>query len=83
MRFGAVVTDDDAVAEELLAPHQDYFVRALEPMAGLVQFSLRGHYDEDAVIGRIVEDDPEIERLRDAVAGRRRGRELLRPHQAR
>lgn len=69
MRFGAVVTDDDAVAQELLAPHGEYFVQALDSMAGLVQFSLRGQYDESAVIGRIVEDDPEIQRLRDAVAG--------------
>ena len=35
MRFGAVVADDDAVAEELLEPHQDYFLRSLEQMRGL------------------------------------------------
>lgn len=69
MRFGAVVTDDDAVADELLTPHQDYFVRALAQMKGLTQFNLRGDYDETAVLTRILEDNPEIQRLREQVAG--------------
>ena len=69
MRFGAVVTDDDAVADELLAPHQDYFVRALDSMDGLTEFLLRGDYDEAVVLARIVEDDPEIQQLRERIAG--------------
>lgn len=69
MRFGAVVTDDDAVTDELLAPHQDYFVRALDSMEGLTEFSLRGDYDQEAVLTRIVEDDPEIQQLRERIAG--------------
>ncbi|HEY2220583.1 GvpL/GvpF family gas vesicle protein [Actinomycetospora sp.] len=69
MRFGAVVTDDDAVADELLTPHQDYFVRALGQMDGLTEFSLRGEYDQTAVLTRIVEDNPEIQQLRERIAG--------------
>lgn len=69
MRFGAVVADDDAVADELLAPHQDYFVQALDAMDGLAEFSLRGDYDESAVIGRIVSENPEIEKLREKIDG--------------
>jgi hypothetical protein len=69
MRFGAVVADDDAVAEELLEPHQDYFLRSLEQMRGLVEFSLRGDYVQEAVLSRIVREDPEIDRLRRAIAG--------------
>lgn len=69
MRFGAVVTDDDAVAEELLAPHQDYFVRALEQLEGHLEFRLRGDYDQDAVLTRIVEADPRIQTLREKIAG--------------
>lgn len=69
MRFGAVVTDDDAVAEELLAPHQDYFVRALEQLEGHVEFRLRGDYDQDAVLTRIVQADPRIQQLREKIAG--------------
>ena len=69
MRFGAVVADDDAVADELLGPHQDYFVRALEQMDGHTEFRLRGDYQQDIVLAEIVESDPQIARLRDAVAG--------------
>ncbi|MDD7966339.1 GvpL/GvpF family gas vesicle protein [Actinomycetospora lemnae] len=69
MRFGAVVTDDDAVAEELLAPHQDYFVRALEQLEGHLEFRLRGDYDQDAVLGRILEADPRIQQMREKIAG--------------
>lgn len=69
MRFGAVVTDDDAVAEELLAPHQDYFVRALEQLEGHLEFRLRGDYDQNAVLTRIVEADPRIQTLREKITG--------------
>lgn len=69
MRFGAVVTDDDAVADELLAPYQDYFVHALEQMAGHVEFRLRGDYEQDAVLSRIIDADPEIQRLSESIRG--------------
>ena len=83
MRFGAVVTDDDAVADELLKPHQDYFLRALDQLRGHLEFRLRGDYNQDVILTRIVEADPRIQQLREKIAGRRRGRELLRPHPAR
>jgi hypothetical protein len=69
MRFGAVVTDDDAVADELLGPHQDYFVRALEQLEGHQEFRLRGDYDQDAVLSRILEADPRIQQMREKIAG--------------
>jgi hypothetical protein len=69
MRFGAVVTDDDAVAEELLAPHQDYFVRALEELEGHQEFRLRGDYDQDVILTRILEADPRIQQMREKIAG--------------
>lgn len=69
MRFGGVVADDDAVADELLAEHADFFVHALEQLDGIVQFLLRGDYDQDAIIGRIVEGDPEIQRLSESIRG--------------
>ena len=69
MRFGAVVTDDDAVADELLAPHQDYFVKALEQLKGHLEFRLRGDYDQDAVLTRILEADPRIQQMREKIEG--------------
>ncbi|MDL5156967.1 GvpL/GvpF family gas vesicle protein [Actinomycetospora termitidis] len=69
MRFGAVLTDDDAVRAELLDPHREYFSRALEDMAELVQFSLRGDYEQDVVLTRIVEENPSIRDLRERISG--------------
>lgn len=69
MRFGGVLTDDDAVRTELLDPHRDYFTRALDDMADLVQFSLRGDYDQGVVLTRIVEENPSIRDLRERISG--------------
>lgn len=69
MRFGAVVSDDDAVREELLEPHQDYFLRALDEIADYVEFSLRGDYEQDVVLSRIVEENPAIQDLRERIRG--------------
>jgi hypothetical protein len=69
MRFGGVLTDDDAVRAELLEPHRDYFARALDDMADLIQFSLRGDYDQDVVLTRIVEENPSIRDLRERISG--------------
>ena len=67
MRFGGVVTDDDAVTDELLGPHEDYFAWALEQVEGTAQFTLRGSYDEGALMERIVSADPEIRRLSERI----------------
>ena len=69
MRFGGVVADDDAVADELLTQHEAYFAWALDQVEGKAQFSLRGTYVEDALMTRIVRADPEIRRLSESVRG--------------
>jgi hypothetical protein len=69
MRFGGVVADDDAVADELLSQHEDYFAWALDQVEGKAQFTLRGTYVEDALMSRIVESDPEIQRLSESIRG--------------
>lgn len=63
MRFPAVV-DEGGVTDELLAVHYDQFVAALAGLAGRVQFSLKGRYDEEVVLREAVEGDGEIEALR-------------------
>lgn len=63
MRFPAVV-DERGVNDELLAVHYDQFVAALAGLAGRVQFSLKGRYDEEVVLREAVEGDGEIEALR-------------------
>ncbi|MGW4698040.1 GvpL/GvpF family gas vesicle protein [Kitasatospora cineracea] len=63
-RFGAVVRDPAAVTDELLAPQGERFRSALEELAGLAQFTVRGTYREEAVLREIVEQRPDIARLR-------------------
>ena len=69
MRFGGVVADDDAVADELLSQHEPYFAWALDQVEGKAQFSLRGTYVEEALMSRIVASDPEIRRLSESIRG--------------
>ena len=44
LRFGAVMTDEDAVAEELLAAHAEEFAAALEELEGRAQYVVKGRY---------------------------------------
>lgn len=67
MRFPAVVREQ-GVVEELLAPHEEYFARALETLSGRQQFTLKGTYNEDTVLREVLEGDEEISALRERVA---------------
>lgn len=69
LRFGAVMTDADAVIEDFVAPNEPALVEALEAVRGMVQFTLRGRYQQDVVLREIVAEDPRVSRLRRAVAG--------------
>jgi hypothetical protein len=66
MRFPAVV-EEEGVVQELLAPHQERFVEALARVEGLVQFTLKGRYEQDAVLSEIAQADEEIMALRERV----------------
>jgi hypothetical protein len=66
MRFPAVV-EEEGVVQELLAPHQERFVEALARVDGLVQFTLKGRYEQDAVLREIAQADEEIMALRERV----------------
>ncbi|WP_197320004.1 GvpL/GvpF family gas vesicle protein [Saccharomonospora sp. NB11] len=67
LRFGAVVTDRDAVTDELLAQHHDEFAAALDELEGKAQYLLKGRYDERAVINEILDENSDAARLRDAI----------------
>ena len=49
MRFGTVLTSEDAVAKELLAASHDEFTAALDQLEGRAEFQVKGRYVEDAV----------------------------------
>ncbi|TQC42248.1 GvpL/GvpF family gas vesicle protein [Rhodococcus sp. WS4] len=70
LRFGAVVSDRDAVVNELLAEHQDEFSSALEELEGFAQYLVRGRYVEEAIIGEIVDENPEATALLESIRDR-------------
>ncbi|MBL1100247.1 GvpL/GvpF family gas vesicle protein [Streptomyces coffeae] len=68
-RFGTVVRDTDAVADELLTEGHDDFDRALERLRGRSQFTLRARYVQDAVLREVLDEQPEAKRLREELQG--------------
>lgn len=69
LRFGAVVTSDEAVAEELLDAHHDEFASALDQLEGHAEYVVKGRYVEDAVLREVLDEDPRAGELRDQLKG--------------
>jgi hypothetical protein len=69
LRFGALVSSDDAVAEELLQAHHDEFVSALSQLEGHVEYIVRGRYDERAVLREVLAENPPAARLAEQIKG--------------
>ncbi|MGI5269340.1 GvpL/GvpF family gas vesicle protein [Nonomuraea sp. CA-218870] len=72
-RFGAVLTDSDAVVEELLKPYHDAFVGALHDVEGRTQYVVNARYDERAILGEVLRANDEAAMLRERIAGRPEG----------
>jgi Gas vesicle synthesis protein GvpL/GvpF len=68
-RFGAVLTNEEAVAAELLDAHHDEFAAALGQLEGRVQYIVRGRYAEQAILEEILSEDSSAARLRDRIRG--------------
>jgi len=64
LRFGAVVTTADALVEEMLIPHQGWFMDVLVDLMGAREFAVIGVYVEDTMIREVLAEDPEALRLR-------------------
>jgi hypothetical protein len=69
LRFGAVLSNEDAVAEELLDPHRQEFTQALRELEGRVQYVIRGRYVEQAILGDILAENREAAELREQIRG--------------
>jgi hypothetical protein len=69
LRFGIVLRDEDAVAQELLEPRRDELAALLERFERLVELRVKAFYDEEAVLREIVRSDPAIARLNEATRG--------------
>lgn len=67
VRFGTVMADDGAVVEQFLKPSHDELAAQLDAMAGKVQLTVKGFYDEEALMADVVARSPAIARLRERV----------------
>ena len=70
MRFGAVMTDQESVAEELLKKNHDEFAEALQALEGHAEYIVKGRYDEDAILREVISESSEAQRLREQMAGK-------------
>lgn len=67
LRFGAVLTDDDAIEEELLAANADDFTAALDELEGKAQYIVKGRYAEELILREILDENDEARELRDQI----------------
>jgi Gas vesicle synthesis protein GvpL/GvpF len=68
-RFGAVLTNEEAVAAELLDANHDEFAAALRQLEGRVEYIVRGRYAEQAILEEILSENSRAARLRDRIRG--------------
>jgi hypothetical protein len=69
VRFGTVMADDAAVVRDLLEPRQAELAAVLAELAGKVQMTVKGDFDEERLMRDVVQASPAIARLRDRVRG--------------
>ena len=69
LRFGIVLRDEEAVAEELLEARHDELRTLLERFERVVELRVKAFYVEEAVLREIVRSDPAIARLNEATRG--------------
>ncbi len=69
MRFGAVMTDEESVADELLGQNHDEFAEALRALEGHAEYIVKGRYEEAAILREVISESQEAQRLRSDMAG--------------
>ncbi|WP_326837480.1 GvpL/GvpF family gas vesicle protein [Amycolatopsis rhabdoformis] len=67
LRFGAVVSDVDAVKEELLDANREDFSSALEQLEGKAEYLVRARYDEQAILREILAENDRMTQLVEAI----------------
>src|SRR5919198_2683054 len=60
LRFGIVLRDEDAVAEELLEPRRDELTALLQRVERLVELRVKAFYVEEAVLRGILHPHPPV-----------------------
>jgi hypothetical protein len=69
MQFGVVMPDESAVREQLLEPHRLELEAQLEEMEDKFEVNLKAMYDERALLTEVINEDPEIAKLRGSLQG--------------
>lgn len=64
IRFGTVMAGDDAVVADFLAPAHDGLRVGLEALAGKVQVTVKGTYDQEALLRGVVAGSTAVARLK-------------------
>ena len=63
VRFGMVMEDDDAVRTRLLEANEPALTALLHELAGKVQLTVKGEYDEEAMLREVVRTTPAVAEL--------------------
>ncbi|GAA2080226.1 GvpL/GvpF family gas vesicle protein [Streptomyces albiaxialis] len=59
MRFGSV-SDDDGAVSEVLAERADHFRERLDALENTVEYNVKATHDEEAVLHRVMADNPAL-----------------------
>lgn len=59
LRFGGVSSDDETVTAAL-AEREDHYLERLAAVDGKAEFNVKADHDEEAVLHRVLADDPEL-----------------------
>ncbi|WP_328779451.1 GvpL/GvpF family gas vesicle protein [Streptomyces canus] len=65
MRFGSVAPDDGTVTG-VLAEHSEHYKERLRTLDGKVEYNVKATHDEEAVLHRVMSDNPEIRAVTEA-----------------
>ncbi|MEU9211614.1 GvpL/GvpF family gas vesicle protein [Streptomyces sp. NPDC048415] len=65
MRFGSVAQDDAAVTG-VLAERVEHYLERLEALAGKVEYNVKASHDEEAILHRVMAENPEIRAVTEA-----------------
>jgi hypothetical protein len=70
MRFGVVLPDEATVRERLLDPYGEDLKAQLGTMAGKVEVTIKGIYDEAAILREVIAEHGAIAKLREEIQGK-------------
>jgi hypothetical protein len=70
MVFGTIVPDAGALTDEVMPSMQNSYAAGLQRVRNAAQFTVRARYVQDVALAEIVSGNPEVARLREAIAGK-------------